>query len=451
MRKRVGIIGGGISGLCVAHRLLKGDFEVMLFERASSVGGNIKSECRDGFLLEHGPNTALASRELLDLITELGLRDKIAASNPSSKKRFILRSGRLVPLPSSWIGFVRTAAFSRKAKLGLLKEPFVTAKVAGEESVAAFFERRLGRELVDFAVDPFISGIYAGDPDKLSIRHAFPRLHEFEKNYGSLLTGAVFAPKNLSAKLPKGTPRSLTFKQGMQTLPDALADELGERVKLNTNVRAIRKIHGGRIELETVSGRGLFDAVVVCAPADSAASLIRNLDEEAASALAGIYSPPVSVVIMGFKQDRVLSDASGFGFLVPALERRNILGSLWTSSVFENRAPSGYHLFTTFIGGSRRPELCDEDEDRLAEIALEELNSILGISGDPVLTFVKKWKKAIPQYNIGYDHVLNALERFRKDHARIFFCSNYYKGISVGDCVKNGLLTGNEISDFLTS
>jgi oxygen-dependent protoporphyrinogen oxidase len=451
MRKRVGIIGGGISGLCVAHRLLKDEFELTLFESGSSVGGNIKSECRDGFLFEHGPNTALASRELLDLITELDLGDKIATPNPSAKKRFILRSGRLVPLPASWIGLVRTAAFSRRAKLRLLKEPFVTAKEGRDESVAAFFERRLGREIVDYAVDPFISGIYAGDPDKLAVRHAFPRFYAFEKEYGSLLKGAVFTPKNLGAKLPKGTPRSITFKQGMQTLPDALADELGERIKLNTSVLAIRKVDTGRIEIETVSGCELFDAVIVCTPARSAASLVRKVDEDAASALAGIYSPPVSVVVMGFDRDQVLGDTSGFGFLVPALERRKILGSLWTSSVFENRAPSGYHLFTTFIGGSRSPELCSEDESRLAEMALDELDSILGISGDPVLTFVKKWKRAIPQYNIGYDLVLNTLERFRKDHAGIFFCGNYYKGISVGDCVKNGHLTGDEVSDFLTS
>ncbi|MBA3353482.1 MAG: protoporphyrinogen oxidase [Blastocatellia bacterium] len=450
MRKKVAIIGGGISGLCVAHQLLKGGFDLTLFESGSSVGGNIKTETRDGFLFEHGPNTALASLELLDLISELGLDDKLAAPKPSSNKRFILRDGGLVQLPSSLFGFARTAAFSRRSKFRLLKEPFVAAKVGDEESVAAFFERRLGREVVDYAVDPFISGIYAGDPDKLAIRHAFPRIYELEKRYGSLLKGAVFSRRKGSAKLPKGTPRSITFKQGMQVLTDALAAELGGSIKLNANVRAIRKSDVGRIEVETPSGLELFDAIVVCAPAHSTGKLIRSLDEEAALALEAIYYPPVTVVVMGFHHDQVRIDPSGFGFLVPALERRNILGSLWTSSVFENRAPLGYHLFTTFIGGSRNPELCDEEEGRLAEIALEELNAILGISGDPVITVVKKWKRAIPQYNIGYDRVLNALDRFRNSHERIFFCSNYYKGISVSDCVKNGLSTGNEVFDCLT-
>ncbi len=449
MQKRVGIIGGGISGLCVAHQLRKGGFDLTLFESGSSVGGNIKSETRDGFLFEHGPNTALSSRELIDLISELGLDDKLAGPKPSSNKRFILRGGRLVQLPSSLVGFARTAAFSTRAKFNLLKEPFVAAKVGDEESVAAFFERRLGREVVDYAVDPFISGIYAGDPQKLAIRHAFPRIYELEKRYGSLLKGAVLGRSRGAAKVPKGTPRSITFKQGMQVLTDALSAELGSSVKLNTNVRAIQKSETGRMEVETLFGLELFDAIVICAPAHSTSTLIRNLDADAAAALEGIYYPPVSVVVTGFRHDQVRSDPSGFGFLVPALERRKILGSLWTSSVFENRAPSGHHLFTTFIGGSRSPEYCDEDEGRLAEIALEELNAILGISGEPVLTVVRKWEKAIPQYNIGYDRVLNALDRFRVNNERIFFCSNYYKGISVSDCVKNGLSTGSDVSNYL--
>ncbi len=449
MNKCVAVIGGGISGLCVAYGLQKVGLDPILFESGSAVGGNIKTEIRDGFLIEHGPNSTLASCELLDLIGELGLTDEIAHPNPNSKKRFIVRDGKLIALPSGVVSFIGTEAFSLQSKLRLLKEPFVGIKAVADESVAAFFTRRFGREIVDYAVDPFISGIYAGDPERLSIRHAFPRLYELEKDYGSIIKGALFAPKNKAAKLPKGMAKSLTFKNGMQTLTDALAKELGGCIRLKTSVQEIQRTDSGQFKIKTSADDEIFDSVVICTPSHAAGRLIESLDAGTAAELANIHYPPVAVVITGFKQKDVRTDPAGFGFLVPGAERRQILGSLWTSSVFENRAPAGYHLFTTFIGGSRNSELCNESEDRLLQVALAELDSILRISGEPVFTFVKKWEKAIPQYNIGYDSVINALDDFRKKHPQIFFCSNFHKGIAVGDCVKNALSMAAEIAAFL--
>ena len=450
MAKLVGIIGGGISGLCVAYHLRKAGVDAALFESSASVGGNIKTEVRDGFLFEHGPNSTQVSRELLDLIAELGLSGEIAPPNSNSKKRFIVRNGKLVALPSGPIGLVGSPVLSRGAKLRLLREPFIRTKAAEDESVAAFFERRLGREIVDYAVDPFISGIYAGDPQKLGIRHAFPRLYELEKDFGSIIQGAIFGSKKAS-KLPKETPKSLTFRNGMQTLSDALAKNLGGRIKLNSSVHDLRKTESGKMAVKTLGGVDIFDSVVICTPAHAAARLIENLDAQTSAELADIYYPPIAVVFTAFKSEDVQTEPAGFGFLVPGIERRKILGSLWTSSVFENRAPAGYHLFTTFIGGSRNPEFCSEPEGRLLEIALEELDSILGINGNPVFTFVRRWEKAIPQYNIGYESVISALEDFTSNHPKIYFCSNFYNGIAVGDCVKNALATATEILDSLRS
>jgi oxygen-dependent protoporphyrinogen oxidase len=447
--KRVCVIGAGVSGLCAAYRLKTFGAEVTLFEGSAKAGGNITSETRDGFLFEHGPNSALASRELVDLIDELGLTGEIAKTNPNSKKRFIVRGGELVALPSGFGDFVGGKAFSGKGKLRLLKEPFVRGGSSENESVASFFERRLGKEVVDYAVDPFISGIYAGDPAQLSVRHAFPKLYEFEKNHGGLLKGALFSKRAKTAPLPKDIPRSLTFRRGMQSLSDALAQKLGDSLKLSTAVTSVRKDENGKYRVATDRGEESYDALVLSTPAGAASRLTPEFEPTLSEALSSVYYPPVTVVITGFRSEDVGVDPAGFGFLVPGSERRSVLGSLWTSSVFEGRAPEGHHIFTTFIGGSRNAELGELSEHELVEIALDELRSLMRTTGEPVLTAVKKWDRAIPQYNIGYDKVVSAIENTQIGSRGFYICSNYYKGISVGDCVKNGIATAGAVSEYL--
>ena len=443
---RVCVVGGGISGLCAAFRLQQAGADVVLYEKGTSAGGTIRTDVSDGFLVENGPNSTLTSVELLDLIKDLELESEIAIPSPNARKRFIVRDAKLVPLPAGPFDLFATSAFSGSAKMRLFKEPFVNTKAAETESVGEFFERRVGREIVDYAVDPFISGIYAGDPRKLSIKHAFPRLFKIEEESGSLLKGMLFPRSKRPPKPPKGTPRSLTFKKGMQTLVDKLSAVLGERIKLETRVQEIAAAQNGGYSIRTDKGDAVFDGIVLCAPASAVAQLVRPLGAHLAEELSGIYYPPVSVVYTGFKAEDVKFNAAGFGFLVPGCERRKILGSLWTSSVFEGRAPAGYHLYTTFIGGSRNPELARQAEDKLTRTALEELGPLLGLVGEPVFTGVKKWDRAIPQYNVGYGSVVEAIDSFRKDHPGIHFCSNFYRGISVSDCVKNAAVTAAAVS-----
>lgn len=446
MGKRVLIIGGGISGLSVAYRLKKAGVEPVLFEGGTAVGGNIRTEKRDGFLIEHGPNSTLASPEFFELLKDLNLVDQIAPPDANAKKRFVLRNGRPIALPSGPTSLITTDVFSTAAKFRLLKEPFVPAETSEDESVASFFERRLGKEIVDYAVDPFVSGIYAGDPERLSIRYAFPRLFEMERQHGSMLKGGMRSKKNAAApKVPKGTPRSITFKDGMQTLSDALLENLRDSIRYSTKVHSISRTEQQAYRVQTENGEEDFDAIVICTPAHVAARIVDGLDSECATALSNVFYPPVTVVYTGFRREDVKFDPQGFGFLVPGSEGRRILGSLWTSSVFENRAPDGYHLFTTFIGGSRRAELCNNTEDVLLRIALEELDSILGISGEPAFTAIKKWPRAIPQYNLGYGKTLAAIEKFQNENPGIFFCSNFYKGISVSDCVKNSAAAADSV------
>lgn len=452
MKKTVCIIGGGISGLCAAYQLKKQGVEVLLLEKSKSAGGNIKSEIFENFLLEYGPNSVLLSPHFYELVTELGLTSEIAFANDTAKKRYVLKNGRLSALPMKVTGLLGNRTFSAKAKLRLLTEPFVKSKSSSEESISDFFRRRFGQEVVDYAVDPFISGIFAGNPDALSLQISFPKLYELEKNHGSLLKGAIFSPKDKKAKLPKTSSKTVSFKKGMQTLTDKLSEKSGESVKLDTEVFSIKKTSGGRFKIQTsdklIDSR-TFEAVVICTPSFAAAKLIKDFDNALAEKLEAVYYPPIAVVFSAFKKEYIKSELDGFGFLIPKIEQRKILGSLWNSVIFENRAPDGFHLLTTFVGGARNAELADQDENALINITLAELDAILGLSGKPHFTKVKKWEKAIPQYNLGYEKIINAIEDFKQQHGGIFFCSNFYKGISVSDCIKNSISASEEVINFL--
>ncbi|HXG85241.1 MAG TPA: protoporphyrinogen oxidase [Pyrinomonadaceae bacterium] len=444
--KKIGIIGGGISGLVAAFLLKNKGFDVRLFEKSGAVGGNVETVKIDGFLIEYAPNSLIKSPRLVDLIKALKLDREVLTANPNNKKRYVLRDGKLRALPMSIARMAAGDYFSAGAKLRLLKEPFIKSKSPDGESVAEFFERRLGREIVERAADPFIAGIYAGNPENLSVKAAFPRLYELEKEYGSLLVGSL---RSKTEKADKNFPRSFSFVNGIQTLTDKLGESLGESVNTNCGIEQIEKTADGKWLVKSDSGENVFDAIVVSTPAEAAAGLIENLDADLSAKLKDVYYPPVALVYLGIKKENVNFNLDGFGFLIPSSERRKILGTLWNSAVFENRAPEGYHLLTTFIGGSRNAEEFEKSDDELYETVYEELKSILNLSARPDFMHVKLWRKAIPQYNLSYETVEKGIEDFAVQNKGVFFCSNFYKGISVGDSVKNAYKTADEIEEFL--
>ena len=453
MAKKVCVIGGGISGLCVAYRLKKKGFEVLLVERNAVCGGNIQTERGDDYLIEWGPNSTLVSNHLFELIAELGLLEAVMPANRSAKKRYILKDGKLRPLPLKIAQILSTDIFSAKAKLKLLREPFVKSKSPENESVAEFFRRRLGAEVADYAVDPFVSGIFAGNPEKLRVESAFPSVFQMEKDYGSILKATAFGKKEKPSRfVPKGISRTVSFAGGMQTLTDKLAENLSDEVKTGKEVLKIGEVESGKWKVESDEedlNRESFDAIVIATPSFVAAKLIENLDCELSERLRGIYHPPLAVIVSAYGRENVEKDLDGFGFLVPKVERRKILGSLWSSVIFENRAPKDTHLLTTFIGGARNAELFDKTDAELFEITREELGDILGVQGEPIFQRIKRWKKSIPQYNLGYEKIEKGIKQFEQNNQGIFFCSNFYRGISVGDCVKNAGQTADEIEKFL--
>lgn len=391
------VIGAGISGLSVAHWLTQAGLQVLVLESDAEVGGTMKTIREHGFLVETGPNSALETTPFIqELVRDLNLHAEFLYANPAGRNRFILKHGRLHALPLNPVAFLTTPLFSLAAKLRVLKEPFI-GRAEHEESIAEFVVRRLGQEFLDYAIDPFVAGVYAAKPDRLSVQAAFPKLYALEQRYGGLLKGMVRGRKERRARTEQAKDRAQTFSflDGMQTLPHALAQRLGQNVLCNAKVTTIRARGGvgqgeqpARYTVEflrnTIAQTAEANTVVVATPAHAAAHLLRSCFPATAETLASIPYAPVASVFLGFKHEDVPYSLNGFGFLVPSVEQRNILGCLWSSSLFPRRAPEGSVGMTVFIGGSRQPELVERDEEQLVQTALEELKSIMQITGKAV-------------------------------------------------------------------
>ncbi len=438
------VVGGGVSGLAAAFGLKKRGAAVEVLEAAPRAGGVIGSRRRDGVLFELGPNSTLDTTPLInELLDALGIRGDRLDASAVAATRFIVRSGKLVALPTSPAAFLTTSAFTLGAKLRLLREPFVApAPADAEESIATFVRRRLGTEFLDYAIDPFVSGVYAGDPELISVPAAFPRLHALEQKYGSLIKGQLMGARERkrSADKAKHTAGSFSFRGGMQTLTDALARAVG-RIETGVHVRRIERSAGG---VWTVAGARSGEpvlrrarAVVLAVPAFEAAKLVRELSPAAGKGLGGIEYAAVAAAASTYLRSNVANPLAGFGFLVPRKEERRILGALYSSSMFEGRTPEGTVLLTSFIGGRRNPLLLARPDAELAEYVREELIALVGARGLPLWTEITRWTHAIPQYNLGHLERLHPVEDAERALPGLFFCASYRGGVSVGDCIKS--------------
>jgi oxygen-dependent protoporphyrinogen oxidase len=451
---RTAIIGGGISGLTTAYLLKQNGVEIKLFEKNLFAGGNIRTESTGGYLLEHGPNSTLDTTPLIDkLLGMLGILDRKIYATEKAKKRYILKGGKLHPLPMGPGGFLRTKLFSASAKLGLLKEPFNKTKSNEFETIGEFTKRRLGQEFLDYAINPFVAGVFAGDPNKLNVKTAFPKLYELEQEYGSLIGGTF---KSRKARKKRGeeskqSAKMFSFKDGLKELSQAIHFELKDNVLLGADVTRIEKIDSIYRVFTNTNGTGGsedFDSLVMSAPAHSVAKLLERFDASLAADLKDVNYPSVAVIMTGFNDNALNFKPDGFGFLIPEKENRRILGSLWSSVIFPGRAPEGHSLFTNFVGGSRSPENYAENDENLLKIVLSELKDIMNINGQPELVKIIRWPEAIPQYGVNYSSVSDKIEKFQNDSHGMFICSNYYKGISVCDCVKNAFAATEKVIEY---
>jgi protoporphyrinogen/coproporphyrinogen III oxidase len=451
------VVGGGISGLAAAWALQRRGVRVMLLEAAPRAGGTIGSTREHGCLLEAGPNSTLETTPLIAaLLDELEITGERIYANPAARNRYILRNGRLTALPLSPLAFFSTPLFSAGAKLRLLREPFVGRSAPdAEESVAAFVRRRLGSEFLDYAINPFVAGVYAGDPEKLSVRAAFPRLYELELKYGSLIRGQVLGARE-RARNPEQSKQAaamLSFKHGMQTLTDAISRRLAH-AEFNAEAEGVAPCIGGfTVTVSGANGRRDLHAraVLLATPAAPAAKLIAPFAPQAAVALAAIPYPPVAVAISAYRRSAIAHALDGFGFLVPQRERRRILGTIFSSTLFDQRAPPELALLTTFLGGMRQPDVAQLEPGEIADIAQAELAALLGAPARAEFVRVTRWPRAIPQYTLGHLDRIARVEQAERDLPGLFFCANYRGGIAVGDCIKSADRAARSVAQFLGS
>jgi oxygen-dependent protoporphyrinogen oxidase len=443
--KTIVIVGAGITGLTAAHDLHQRGHHVYVVEKGDRPGGAIRTTRCDGYLIEAGPNTMLLNDPaVLRFFFDLGLESELLAAAPAARNRYLVFNGRPVAVPMSLGGFFRTPLFSRGAKWRIFAEPFVRRAPADrEESVAQIFGRRLGREVVDRAVNPLVAGIFAGDPDKLSVRHAFPTLYRFDREQGSFLFGAIAARRaRRKAGIPKFKARSISFRQGLQAIIDALVHRVGDSLYTRATIEELTPGSPWRVSIARPGEppiRVRADAVIVTTPAyattglpfpASAAGLLAPLGE--------IEYPPVTSIALGFQRDHVAHPLDGYGVLVPAREQLNILGTLFSSSLFPGRAPAGCVLLTTFVGGMRQPELAGLPHDQLRALVLADLGKLLGVSGEPLCTHITAWPRAIPQYNLGYGRFHDAMDAAERALPGLFLGGHVRDGASVGDCIRAG-------------
>lgn len=447
---KIAVIGAGISGLSTAHFLKRMGAEVTVLEKSQGPGGTIGTKIIDGYLVENGPNSTSETNFVIDeLLSDLSIEDEKVYADESAKYRFILRSGKLHALPSGPGSFVSTRLWSAGGKLRLFAEPFV-GRAAYEESIADFVTRRLGVEFLDYAINPFVAGVYAGNPSDLSVRAAFPKLYALEEKYGGLIKGTIKGARERKKRGTKAraSAKLFAFRSGMGILTDSIAKELGDSVHYGATVESVRKDRtqftvnfssGGKLDSEA------FDAVVLSTPAFAAAEIVKSWLPELSSELSKIKYPPVAVAVLGYRREQVRIDLKGFGFLVPEVEKRKILGTIWSSSIFPNRAPGGYVELTTFVGGSRQPKLVALPSEEVARIAHEENAALMKIEGAPAFRAVSKWDHAIPQYNIGHLAIIDAVNHVESIHNGFYICCNYRDGISVADCIANGKKTAESV------
>jgi len=440
----IAVLGAGITGLVAAYKLKNNGKNVEIFDRNSVPGGAIRTASEGEWRYEYGPNTLLLKdAKVEEFLSEVGLKDSIKIANREASKRFIVKNGELTELPTSLTGFLKTPLFSAGAKLRLLGEPF-PSRGPEDESLSDFVKRRFGTEILDYAVNPFVAGIHAGDPEMLSLKHCFPLLHDLEQSSGSVLFGAIKRAMNRDKK-PAVERRLISFTEGMQQLPDTVFSHL-ENLHMNCEIRSIKKDSDGWM-IQTANGsHGPYSDVVSTIPLHKWTTSLFPFTQQEIEIAQNAYHPPISVLLLGYKKEQVKHPLDGFGFLVPAIENRSILGALFTSTLFKNRAPEGHHLLTVFVGGARQPKLADLPSDKLVRLVTSDLKELVGLNGVATFTDHIYWPNSIPQYRVGYQTVLDLFDELEKKHEGLHLAGNYRGGISVPDCIKNGLQMADKLA-----
>jgi len=460
--RRIAVIGGGVSGLAAAYfvkKIARGKgrpVQVELFEEEARAGGKFDARLQNGYTVEAGPNGFLDSKPwTLELVRELGMQNELLPSDQSASKRFIYSRGRLheiKPPPA----FLFSPLLSWRARIGMIRELFARPTPAGKDTtLAEFGSRRLGREVVERLLDPMVSGIFAGDPQQMSLRASFPRIAELEEQHGGLIRawGHIARQRRAAKKRgeeagissgPSGPGGVLTsFKGGVSSLTDRLAADMGEHLHTGDPVYRVTAAKS-KVTLATGDGEFQADGVIMAAPAGRAAAMLQAAAPESSDILSQIPYSPMAVVGVGYDRGTLEEPPSGFGFLIPRVEKRKILGALWTSSIFPGyRSPDGKFLIRVMVGGARDHETPFLPDDELLATVKAELAVTMGLAAEPSFVTIIRWKEAIPLYTVG--HLERLAEAESKLPPGIVLAGNAYRGVGINDCVREAEVAAEKV------
>jgi oxygen-dependent protoporphyrinogen oxidase len=444
------VVGGGISGLTCAYALRKAGVKAQLLEASPRVGGAVRSEQRDGYLVELGPQSFSGTAQLRSLFKELGLEGEVVEA-PSSAPRFVLVHGKLQNVPLSPPELLKSSLLGVVTKLSLGRDALGRSKPPDhDESVAKFVKRKFTVELLDRLVGPFVSGMYAGDPERLSLRSAFPQVYEAEKTAGSVIRGLKAAAERGDAR---EQPTLLSFRDGTETLTRALRAKLGTAIRTETEVTTVRRdaaTDSFEMKIRSAGREEIINAdqLIVTTPADVTATLLRQMNAEFQRHLGAFEYAPMAIVALGYQRSQVAHALAGFGFLVPRSENLRMLGTVWNSSLFPGRAPDGYVLLTSFVGGATDRRVAMQTTHELVMVVSDELTQVLGCAR-PVFSRVVLYPHALPQYNLGHSEHLASIEKLRAPMPGLWLAGNYLRGPSIGSCVEQAVNVAQEVASRL--
>lgn len=441
------VVGAGIAGLAAALELQAATGEVLVIDASDRPGGVMRTDHVSGYVIERGPNTFQVKAAMLGLLQRLRHEDSLLRARPASRLRFVFRDGRLMPVPMSPVAFARTPLLSGRAKLRLLAEPLIRRGDATGESVAEFAGRRFGKQAVSHLIGPFLTGVYAGDEERLGAEAVFGGLVELERKYGSIALGGVL--RALGRRRERGLRGSYSAPQGLGPFARKLTELLAEPPALGTRVTGIeREDSGWEIGVSGPGGEQHFRSarVVVATPAPEAAEILRGVSPEAAEALAAVEYAPVIGIPLGVDPDQVRTPIEGFGFLVPRDEDIQLLGCLFMSQLFPNRAPEGRELLQCLIGGQRWREAADLPDDVLTQRVHEDLERTLGLRTEPRTLAVTRWPRAIPQPDREHVRRIAGIRAALASSPGLALAGSYLDGVSVPDSLASGVRAARELA-----
>jgi len=451
---RIVVIGGGISGLAAAHRLIElGHANVTLLEASGRLGGTIQTEHRDGFLLERGPDSFISEKpEALALAKRLGLESQLIQTNETFRRSFIVRNGRLraVPegfqllAPSRMWPFITSDIFSLAGKARMAADLFLPRKSTnGDESLASFVRRRLGQEALARMAQPMVGGIYTADPETLSLRATLPRFLDMEQKHRSLIL-AMLRQSRAQKTGTSGARYSLflSFDHGMQVLVDALA-RINTNILLNTRAQRLTFDQGWTVITDKNEQLGA-DAVCLAVPAFIAASLVSDVDTRLADKLRAIKYASTATINFGYRRSAIKHPLNGFGFVVPVIEKRSLIACTFSSVKFADRAPNDHVLLRAFAGGALQPEIFALDEATMATRVEADLRELLGISEEPLFVEVAKWERSMPQYEVGHLDRMNEIDTLAAKIPGLALAGNSYRGAGIPDCIRSAEAAAEE-------